>query len=57
MRASAWARKGPVGLITYMRTDSTNLAASAVKEMRDFIKKEYGAALSCRRRRAPTPAR
>ena len=35
--------EGPVGLITYMRTDSTNLAASAVKEMRDFIKKEYGA--------------
>ena len=34
--------EGPVGLITYMRTDSTNLAAPAVKETRDFIAREYG---------------
>ncbi|MDA1189683.1 MAG: type I DNA topoisomerase, partial [Chloroflexi bacterium] len=32
-----------VGLITYMRTDSTNVAASAVSETRDYIKKAYGA--------------
>lgn len=31
-----------VGLITYMRTDSTNLAASALAETNEFIKKEYG---------------
>ncbi len=35
--------EGPVGLITYMRTDSTNLAGPAVKEMRDLIKEQYGA--------------
>lgn len=33
----------PVGLITYMRTDSTNLATTAVAEIGDFIKAEYGA--------------
>jgi DNA topoisomerase-1 len=33
----------PVGLITYMRTDSTNLAATAVAEIGDFIKDRYGA--------------
>ena len=30
------------GLITYHRTDSLNLAASAVSTVRTFIKKEYG---------------
>ena len=30
------------GLITYMRTDSTNLAESAVAEARTFIGKEFG---------------
>lgn len=34
--------EGPVGLITYMRTDSTNLAAEAINEIREFIVKEYG---------------
>ncbi|MCY4624620.1 MAG: type I DNA topoisomerase [Chloroflexi bacterium] len=34
--------EGAVGLITYMRTDSTNLAASALAETRDYIKREYG---------------
>ncbi|MFO7872452.1 MAG: DNA topoisomerase, partial [Candidatus Undinarchaeales archaeon] len=32
----------PVGLITYMRTDSTHMAASAVGEIRDFIGQQYG---------------
>ncbi len=31
-----------VGLITYMRTDGTNLSADAVNDFRNFIKKEYG---------------
>ncbi len=30
------------GLITYHRTDSTNIAEIAIKRSRDFIKKEYG---------------
>lgn len=30
------------GLITYMRTDATNLAADAISEIRSFIKSEYG---------------
>ncbi|MQY55879.1 MAG: type I DNA topoisomerase [Dehalococcoidia bacterium] len=34
--------EGSVGLITYMRTDSTRVAASAIAEMRDFIAKKYG---------------
>ena len=33
---------GPVGLITYMRTDSTNLSAEAVAAARDFIVDKYG---------------
>jgi DNA topoisomerase-1 len=35
--------EGSVGLITYMRTDSTNVAASAISEAREFISDEYGA--------------
>ena len=31
-----------VGLITYMRTDSTNLAASALSEIESFIQREIG---------------
>ena len=34
---------GAVGLITYMRTDSVNLASEAINEMRGFIDKKYGA--------------
>ena len=34
---------GAVGLITYMRTDSVNLAADAINEMRWYIDKQYGA--------------
>ena len=33
---------GAVGLITYMRTDSVNLAAQAVNEMRRFINDKFG---------------
>jgi DNA topoisomerase-1 len=35
--------EGSVGLITYMRTDSTHVAAGAVAEARDFIASKYGA--------------
>src|SRR5690606_11571145 len=35
--------EGAVGLITYMRTDSVNLAAEAVQEIRQVIAKLYGA--------------
>ncbi|MBD1167236.1 type I DNA topoisomerase [Pelagibacterales bacterium SAG-MED09] len=31
-----------VGLITYMRTDGTNLSTDAISDFRNFIKKEYG---------------
>jgi len=34
--------EGSVGLITYMRTDSTHVASSALAEVRDFIGKQYG---------------
>lgn len=34
--------EGSVGLISYMRTDSTNLANEAIADIRAFIEKEYG---------------
>ncbi|MQF82759.1 type I DNA topoisomerase [SAR202 cluster bacterium AD-802-E10_MRT_200m] len=34
--------EGPTGLITYMRTDSTHVSESAVKETREFIINSYG---------------
>jgi DNA topoisomerase I len=34
--------EGAVGLITYMRTDSVNLAAEAVNEIRQVIERMYG---------------
>ncbi|MDR1075184.1 MAG: DNA topoisomerase I [Xanthomonadaceae bacterium] len=34
--------EGTVGLITYMRTDSVNLAVDAIAEMRDVIARDYG---------------
>ena len=33
---------GPVGLITYMRTDSTNVAEQAQQEARQYIARRYG---------------
>lgn len=33
---------GPVGLITYMRTDSVHLADTAVAEIRDYVGQNYG---------------
>ncbi|MDD5702419.1 MAG: type I DNA topoisomerase [Dehalococcoidales bacterium] len=34
--------EGSVGLITYMRTDSTHIAASALAETREYIQEKYG---------------
>ncbi len=34
--------EGPLGLITYMRTDSTNLSKEAIGAARDFIKQHFG---------------
>lgn len=34
--------EGPVGLITYMRTDSPNVAQSAITEVRSYISSEFG---------------
>jgi DNA topoisomerase-1 len=36
--------EGSVGLITYMRTDSTRVSDAALAEVREFISKQYGAA-------------
>ncbi len=35
--------EGVVGLITYMRTDSTRVSEQAIGDVRDFIGKKYGA--------------
>ncbi len=34
--------QGPVGLITYMRTDSTNLSKESIEAVRGFIKNSFG---------------
>src|SRR5215469_10157067 len=34
--------EGMVGLVTYMRTDSTRVSNEALAEVRDYIRKEYG---------------
>jgi DNA topoisomerase-1 len=39
----ALGEEGSVGLITYMRTDSTHVAAGAIAEASDFISAKYGA--------------
>ena len=38
----AVGNEGSVGLITYMRTDSTQVAASALSEVREYIGRRYG---------------
>ena len=35
--------EGLIGLITYMRTDSTRVAPEAIQEVREYIGREYGA--------------
>jgi len=35
-------KEGPVGLITYMRTDSTKISAEAAAEARDLIRARFG---------------
>ena len=35
--------EGSVGLITYMRTDSTTLSSQALREAQAYIRKQYGA--------------
>jgi len=35
-------KEGAVGLVTYIRTDSTRIAESAQQEVRDYIKERYG---------------
>ena len=35
--------EGLIGLITYMRTDSTRVAPEAITEVREYVGKEYGA--------------
>ena len=47
-------REGSVGLITYMRTDSTNVAAQALDETAALIKSKYGAEYAPPRPRAYT---
>ena len=34
--------EGTVGLITYMRTDSTRMSPDAVREIRDYVQKSFG---------------
>ncbi len=43
MKAWNWAREGSVGLITYMRTDSTRVSNDALDEVRGLIEERYGA--------------
>ena len=38
----AVGREGSVGLITYMRTDSTQVAETAIQEARQYIRGKYG---------------
>ena len=40
--------EGLVGLITYMRTDSTRVAPEAIQEVREYVGKEYGPTIPAR---------
>ena len=46
--------EGPVGLITYMRTDSTSLGAEAIQQLREVARASFTARRPCRPSRAPT---
>lgn len=46
--------EGEVGLITYMRTDSTNVASAALKEANDYIRGKFGAEFAPRSPRTYT---
>ena len=48
--------EGTVGLITYMRTDSTRVAPDAIEEAREFIGRSWARSI-CRRSRTSTRAR
>ncbi len=48
--------EGSIGLITYMRTDSTRVAHSAIVEAREFISSKYGSKFIPPRPRAFTKA-
>jgi DNA topoisomerase-1 len=37
-------KEGLVGLITYMRTDSTRVSDDAIREVRDYIGEKFGGA-------------
>ena len=50
-------KEGAVGLITYMRTDSTRVSDDALDEVRDLIARALRRAVSCRSRRTSTRAR
>ena len=43
--------EGRVGLITYMRTDSTTIAESALREITEVVKTEFGAAYALKQPR------
>src|SRR5438093_238545 len=43
--------EGRVGLITYMRTDSTTMAESALREIAEVVKTEFGAAYALKQPR------
>ena len=52
--------EGSMGLITYMRTDSTHVAPSALNDTREYIQKKFGkdylpAQPRYFRKKAPTP--
>ncbi len=35
-------KEGAVGLITYMRTDSTRISEDAIRDVRDYVRERYG---------------
>ena len=50
-------KEGAVGLITYMRTDSTRVSDDAIKEVRESDRAALRRRLTCRTRRTSTRAR